>query len=368
MALKLLPGSVLVVAALVAPLSGQAQTASEAPYPPSTAIRSITWHWDTHATAAPGSDLWPVTWAPDGNIYVAWGDGGGFGGTNSDGRVAMGFARIEGPPESYVGVNVNGGKDPENAASFPETGKTGGMLCVGGVLYALLNLQDGEFPDVNAGLAWSTDLGATWTKAPWVFPKGVGSLKLARFLNFGQDHTGVPEHLAGFVYLYGMRQPADGEAGSDLYMARAPEDGLADRATYEFLGGLTADGDPIWTADVSRAEPIFTDPNGTNPGTVVHNPAIGRYILTAYHGGPSRLGLFDAPEPWGPWTTVAYYDDWGEMGPGGYGLTCSFPRKWMSADGLTMWCVFSVWGDGGKTGIAAHDHFNLVRATLALHD
>jgi len=98
---------------------------AEPPYPPSSVIKSITWHWDTHTTAAPGSDLWPVTWASDGDIYVAWGDGGGFGGTNSDGRVSMGFARITGAPESYVGINANGGKNPEAPASFPKKCKTG---------------------------------------------------------------------------------------------------------------------------------------------------------------------------------------------------------------------------------------------------
>src|SRR6266853_1666800 len=67
-----------------------------APYPPSTVVRDIHWHWDTYQTAADGSDLWPVTWGPDNNLYAAWGDGGGFGGTDTDARVSLGFARIEG--------------------------------------------------------------------------------------------------------------------------------------------------------------------------------------------------------------------------------------------------------------------------------
>jgi hypothetical protein len=31
------------------------------PYPPSPVIEDITWHMDTHITAAPGSDIWPIT-------------------------------------------------------------------------------------------------------------------------------------------------------------------------------------------------------------------------------------------------------------------------------------------------------------------
>src|SRR5207248_548699 len=67
-------------------------SAADAPYPRSPLIAGITWHWETLTTGAPGSDLWPVTWGPDDHLYAAWGDGGGFGGSDSDGRVAMGFA------------------------------------------------------------------------------------------------------------------------------------------------------------------------------------------------------------------------------------------------------------------------------------
>jgi len=36
----------------------------------------------------------------------------------------------------------------------------------------------------------------------------------------------------------------------------------------------------------------------------------------------------------------------------------------MSADGLTVWAIFSVYGEGAKRGINAHDRFNLVKATF----
>jgi hypothetical protein len=54
------------------------------------------------------------------------------------------------------------------------------------------------------------------------------------------------------------------------------------------------------------------------------------------------------------------------MGADGEGLTCTFPQKWMSADGRTLWCIFSVYGKGARQGIDAHDKFNLVRAALRL--
>jgi len=88
---------------------------NSAPYPPSKLFTSIEWHWDTLKTAAPGSDLWPITWGADGNLYSAWGDGGGFGGTDKQGRVSAGFARIEAGPEDFRGFNINGGEQPEKS-------------------------------------------------------------------------------------------------------------------------------------------------------------------------------------------------------------------------------------------------------------
>ena len=67
-----------------------------------------------------------------------------------------------------------------------------------------------------------------------------------------------------------------------------------------------------------------------------------------FRGG---FGVYDAPEPWGPWTTVFFAEDW-DVGPG---ETSSLPTKWMSADGKTVHLVFS--GD---------DSFSVRRADLML--
>lgn len=343
-----------------------AAPASTAPYPHSTVIHDIAWHWDTHQTAAPGSDLWPVAWGADDNLYAAWGDGGGFGGSDSDGRVALGFARIEGAPEQSRGINVNGGKNPEYPASFPKKGKCGGLAMVDGVLYAKVNLQDGTWPDVNHVLAWSTDKGATWTQAAWLFPKGAGNFQPSKFLDGGKDYAGLPGALGNYVYLYGPKQSPDRGSGNRLHLARAPRNRLRERAAYEFFQELDAAGQARWVADPAKAGPVFVDPNGVTPGAVVYNPGLKRFLLTCFHVGPGQLGVFDSPNPWGPWTTVAYYEDWGRMGPDGEGLTCGFPSKWLSPDGLTLWSIFSVYGPGAKKGINAHDRFNLVKATLQL--
>ena len=53
-----------------------------------------------------------------------------------------------------------------------------------------------------------------------------------------------------------------------------------------------------------------------------------------FQGG---FGVYDAPEPWGPWTTVYFTQLW-DVAPGDNG---NFPTKWMSDDGRTMHLVFS---------------------------
>ena len=332
------------------------------PYPPSRCIARLVWDWTTLRTAAPGSDLWPITWAKDGSLLTAYGDGGGFGGSDSDGRVALGFARIDGTPEQFVGVNINGGKAARYPASYPKKGKVGGILAVGDRIYAFLNTQNGRWPDVDQALIWSDDGGASWRQSMWVFPRGEGNIKPSTFLNFGRGYSGVPDILSGFVYFFGQKQGRP----TETFLGRAPTEKLTDRDAYQFVCDL-ANGQPQWSADADKAQAIFVDPvpNG-DLATVAYVPALKRYLLTTFHRGPGQLGVFDAPQPWGPWTTIAYEEHWGQMGADGEGLTCTFPAKWMSDDGLTLWCVFSAYGKSAKQGINAHDKFNLVKATLEL--
>ena len=53
------------------------------------------------------------------------------------------------------------------------------------------------------------------------------------------------------------------------------------------------------------------------------------------------FGIYEAPEPWGPWRTVFFTEAW-DMGPG---ESSSLPTKWISPDGRTCHLVFS--GDDG---------------------
>jgi hypothetical protein len=139
---------------------------------------------------------------------------------------------------------------------------------------------------------------------------------------------------------------------------RAPQGDITNKAAYEYFAGLDANRNPTWTDLFASAEPVFVDPRGgLDIVYVVFNPGLGRYILTTpREQAVEKLGVFEAPEPWGPWRTVAYYDDWG--GFSNFSLGYYFPGKWISSDGRTMWLVFS------SVGIL--DSFNLVKAELKL--
>jgi hypothetical protein len=345
---------------IVAPFSRAADLESKPPYPPSPVIQHLTWDWPTLQQSAPGSDLWPVTWLADDTLVTAWGDGGGFNGSDHDARVSAGFAQLDGSPPHVTGINLNGGKNALHPSSYPKKGKVGGLLAIDNRLYAWLNTQEGKFPDVDYLLITSDDHAATWHPTGVTYPKGDGRLKPAAFLNVSRGHANLPDDVKGYVYFYAPRQ---GDA-HHIYLGRAPTDQLADAKSHEFLASLTNDH-PTWSPDAAKAIATFADPNANHDlATATYLPALKRYVLTTFHSGPCQLGVFDAPHPWGPWTTVAYYEKWGNMTREGEGLTCSFPLKWMSDDNLTLWCVFAVYGDGAKVGIKAHDHFNLVRVKL----
>src|SRR5689334_10622227 len=99
----------------IAGSSAHGQSVTSSPYAPSPIIAGIAFDIASLQRAAPGSDLWPIAWSDDGELYASWGDGGGFGGTDSDGRVAVGIGRITGSGERWAGFNILGGKNPITA-------------------------------------------------------------------------------------------------------------------------------------------------------------------------------------------------------------------------------------------------------------
>lgn len=153
--------------------SGQASEGqAKPPYPPSLVIQRVSFDFGSRDRRAPGSDNWPITWADDNHQYTTWGDGGGFEGTDSDGRVSLGVARVEGTSDNYRGRNIWGGQHAENPAQFE--GKSYGILSVGDILYLWVSPGSDTDNYREARLCYSTNHGGSWAPADWAFTQSDG--------------------------------------------------------------------------------------------------------------------------------------------------------------------------------------------------
>src|SRR5690606_28835139 len=103
------------------------------------------------------------------------------------------------------------------------------------------------------------------------------------------------------------------------------------------------------------------------PMGISYNPGLKRFLLSTDHGKPrsGRIGIFESPNPWGPWSTVTYATDkdWfghdnAEVVPENCFFWC-LPIKWMSEDGRSATLVFTGGGRGKN-----NDSFNTVKVKL----
>lgn len=320
-----------------------APAAQRAPYPPSPRIATVTWAPTAGIVRrARGGDNWPMTWGGDDRQYTAYGDGRGFEPFVPE-KLSLGLSVVEGGPEAFVGRNLP-------APTLDQKGdgaagrKASGILMVEGVLYLWARNAG------NSQLAWSADRGRTWQWSDWKWTRSFGC---PTFLNFGKNYAAARD---GYVYVYSHDSDSAYLPADRMVLARVPKDRIRDRAAYTFFQQFDASGQPAWTPDPERRGGVFTHPGRCYRSGITYNAALKRYLWvqilpgkdTRFTGG---LGIYDAPEPWGPWTTAFFTEAW-DVGPG---ETASFPTRWMSDDGRTLHLVFS--GD---------DHFSVRRATLDL--
>jgi hypothetical protein len=327
---------------------------SARPYPRSRYITGIEWApASTIRTAAEGSDNWPMTWGADGELYTAYGDGWGFAPWRPD-KLSLGYARVSGPPDDFVGTTIAAETGEESGAR--ERGKkASGMLMVNGTLYQWIRNADEN--GKGCQLAASTDKARNWQWSPWTF----ADFGYCAFLNFGRNYSGARD---GYVYMYASDTPSAYQAADYLALTRVPRDRILRREAYEFFAGIDADGEPTWTSIVERRQPVFVFRDGVNRFDITYNRAIDRYLLTMRSGSfgeesVDHFSIYEAKEPWGLWATVYYTQDWeGEASPDGvsdWGESQHIPAKWIGKDGTTFHLVFS----GG-------DSFSVRRARLAI--
>ncbi len=323
--------------------------AADPPYGRSDIITSIEFHQDSLERKAPGSDIWACTCDANGTVYAAWGDGGGFGGTDSNGRASIGVAKIVGRPPDWKGINLWGGLAPESSQT-PTLGK-GTLIWVEGLLYLYVSEQ-GTW---NRCRLWrSSDSGMSWVDRGWLFPRSHKAFAFPGLVQYGK---GQEVKADGYVYGFSDNDPARVK-DNHLYLFRVRQDEMEDLNAYEYFCGTIES--PRWSHDLEDRTSVFHDPAGIGWGTTcVYHQATGRYLLSvSIHDELGDWGLYESKQLWGPWRTVAYGEDFPQWtySPAEKQRPAylhSFPAAWMSADGRTLWCVF----DRG-------DHFNLARCTL----
>ncbi len=309
-----------------------------APYPASNLIRGVQFAPATSIVrAAVDSDNWPVTWGDDDALYTSYGDGRGFE-PRTERKLSLGWARITGGPEDFRAENVRTSSG-EREGDGPKGAKTSGMLAMDGVLYAWARNTG------NSQLLWSEDRGRTWQ---WGF-RFETSFGVPAFLNYGRNYAGARD---GYVYVYSSDGPSAYETYDGVVLARAPKNRIRERDAYEFVSRLDAAGKPVWSRRIEERTPVFRFPRHCQRLDVVYNAPLRRYLLALGYNHGGGWGIYDAPEPWGPWTTAFHTGYWGLGDTHGYRL----PTKWISADGRTMWLIFS--------GRAPWDAFCLRRLAL----
>ncbi|MDZ4403398.1 MAG: serine hydrolase [Prosthecobacter sp.] len=325
--------------------SAKTETKSAAvTFPSSPIIAGIEWApADTIIRQAKGSDNWPLAWADDDAFYSAYGDGKGFA-PFVEKKLSLGLVKITGSPPDIVGTNLRSAT-AEALGDGKHGRKASGILCVEGVLYMLVRNA------ANSQLGWSAEHGATWTWADWKFTESFGC---PGFVNFGKNYADARD---GFVYIHSHDSDSAYERADRFVLARVPKDKLRDRSEYEFFVRTGQDGAALWSADITQRGAVFANPGACYRSSISYHPALKRYLWcqtglgedTRYRGG---FAIYDAPEPWGPWTLAFHTDEW-DVGPG---ETMHLPVKWISADGLTVHLVFS--GD---------DCFSVRRGTIRMH-
>jgi hypothetical protein len=238
----------------------------------------------------------------------------------------------------------------EQRGQGPTGKKASGMLMVEGRLYMWVRNANNQGEQCQ--LAWSDDRATSWTWSDWRFSE----FGYCTFINFGQNYAGARD---GYIYTVTHDHPNAYEPADRFILMRVPIGQATDRSAYEFYTGSDAQGEPIWSSEIGERGAVFSNPGKARRSGISYNAPLGRYLWWQGfpHDGPGDertrggFGVFDAPEPWGPWTTVYYTEEW-DVGPG---ETASFPTKWMSEDGKNVYLVFS--GD---------DYFSVRKADLAI--
>ena len=169
-----------------------------------------------------------MTWADDGHLYTAYGDGNGFEPGIPE-KLSLGFARIEGGPADFAGVNIRSASGEQSGDG--KAGKKASGIAHGRRRPLHVGTQRRQCP---AGLV-ERSCAATWEWSDWTFTTSFGC---PTFLNFGRNYAGARDD---YVYVY-SHDNGDAYLPADrMVLARVPRGRIKDRSAYEFFAGSRRD-------------------------------------------------------------------------------------------------------------------------------
>jgi hypothetical protein len=324
--------------------------------PPSDLIAGLEWLGEALPYPEPDikGDTFPITWADDDVLYTSAGDP--LWGESTSG---LDVQKFSGGPTDYKISKVSHMND--YLGSGGDGPKPSGMICVDGVLYlAFQDMLKAKKPAYglisqhgsDASIVYSPNKGLFWIPALATIgePMFPGHLFGGpAFVNYGRDNANARD---GYVYAVSSDQ---WDNGSNLRLGRAPKDQIVRRAAWEWVCAFTPAGEPAWSHDLPAAVPILSWHRHIGLPEMVYLAGIKRYLIFTWrlradfspdHG--TDLIVFDAPEPWGPFSLVHFEDCWEGIETTPY---CPrLPLKWLAPDGITGWLQFSgTWRGGGST-------------------
>jgi len=299
-------------------------------------------------------DLWPCAWGEDDRLYVANGDGFGFGIIWSD----IVFSVVDGCPPNMVGFTPPRAFGPFIAGVWgPEALKVSrkptGMTCVDGDIYLFFQnlknfLSNNEFGDApNASISVSRDGGYTWEydRSRPMFTDHIFTTGF--FLDYGKCQQHAQDE---YIYVYGLDYNwrfSPGFSQTKLYLARTPRQKILDRDAWEFFAGFY-NGVPAWSPNIDDKVPVLDDEtlyhgdkSGIAQGSVIYIPQLNRYLYSTR--AEYEWIFYEAEKPWGSWTKVAVVEwlgGWTEDFHAGYNVV--IPTKFLDADGRGGWIISSL--------------------------
>jgi hypothetical protein len=272
---------------------------------PSPVIQSISLATPPLMPFPSSGDLWFTTWADDDNLYGTWGDGMGPGADGSWSLVTdCGAVKFTGAPPNLTPTVLL--RDVPTQFEVRVDDKPSSVLFLDGRLYGQFHSPLG---DARMGyLAYSDDYGKKWTRVGYFLPgvekppnaspwtKDVNSnFRCLFFFNMGRNYEWNTDG-----YVYGLGIGREWDWSGEVYLARVDQKRILRYGEWEYLVGVGTDGKPVWSKNQSDAKPLpslFSD----DQGSVIYHPGVKRYLFL------NSKRLFDAPEPWGPWTVAGEF-------------------------------------------------------------